>query len=178
VISKVVNQEIRSKIVVSEADIKKYLDDNKGMNDAGEAYRISQILLKKPKGEGEKTAVEEKAAAVLQKLKEGQPFAELAKEYSEDPTAGAGGSLGLVKKSQMMKEFAATVGTMKPGDVSAPFWTERGLHIIKLDEIVAPKSRNEIMEEARTAVVNNVFADRYKAWIKGLREKAYIEIRL
>jgi len=178
VISKVVNQEIRSKIVVSEGDIRKYLDENKAMNDTGEAYRISQIFFKKPKSEGEKAAVEEKAAAVLQKLKEGQPFAELAKQYSEDTTAAAGGSLGLVKKSQMMKEFVAAAATMKPGEVSAPFWTERGLHIIKLDEVVAPKNPNEIREEARTAVVNNIFADRYKAWIKALREKAYIEIRL
>jgi peptidyl-prolyl cis-trans isomerase SurA len=178
VISKVVNQEIRSKIVVSEGDIEKYLEENKELNDAGEAYRLSQILFKKPKEDRERTEVEEKAAVVLGKLKAGEPFAELARQYSEDPTAAAGGNLGLIKKNQMMKEFVSALASMKPGEVSEPFWTERGLHIIKLDEVVAPKDRNEIKEEARAAVVNQVFAERYNAWIKALREKAYIEIRL
>jgi peptidyl-prolyl cis-trans isomerase SurA len=178
VISKVVNQEIRSKIVVSEGDVDKYLAGHKELNDAGGAYRISQILFNKPKSDSEKMSVEEKAAAVLQKLKEGQPFAEMARQYSEDSTAAAGGSLGMVKSSQMMKEFVAVVAAMKPGEVSAPFWTERGLHIIKLDEVIAPKNGNEIKEEARTAAINSIFSERYKAWIKALREKAYIEVRL
>jgi peptidyl-prolyl cis-trans isomerase SurA len=178
VISKVVNQEIRNKIVVSEKDVKKYLEGNKELAGGGAAYQISQIFFKNPKNEGEKKAVEEKAAEVLRKLKEGQPFAELAKEYSEDPTGPSGGNLGLVKKSQMMKEFVSALEAMKPGDVSAPFWTEGGLHIIKLGEVVAPKDQKEIQEDASTAVTNKIFAERYDAWIKALREKAYIETRL
>ncbi len=178
VISKVVNQEVRSKIVVSEDDIGKYLAGNKEMAEGGEAYQISQIFFRKPKDEGGRKAVEEKAAEVLQKLKEGHSFAELAKQYSEDPSAASGGSLGLVRKSQMMKEFVSAVATMKPGDVSAPFWTDGGLHIIKLGEVVAPKDRKEIHEDARNAVAGKIFAERYDAWIKALREKAYIEISL
>ncbi len=84
----------------------------------------------------------------------------------------------MVKSSQMMKEFVAVVAAMKPGEVSAPFWTERGLHIIKLDEVIAPKNGNEIKEDARSAAINSIFSERYKAWIKALREKAYIEVRL
>lgn len=178
VISKVVNQEIRSKIVVSDVDVKKYLDENKEMIDTGEAYRISQIFFKKAGVDTERSALEERAAEVLRKLKEGQSFAELAIQYSEDPTASAGGNLGMVKKSQMMKEFVSALTAMKPGEVSVPFWTVRGLHIIKLDEIVTPKDQNEIKEEAKTAAANKVFGERYNAWIKALREKAYIEINL
>jgi parvulin-like peptidyl-prolyl isomerase len=67
---------------------------------------------------------------------------------------------------------------MKPGDVSAPFWTDKGLHIIRLDEKTAVKDMNEITEEAKKSTGNKLFVERYNAWLKGLRERAFIEIRL
>lgn len=177
-ISKVVNLRIRSKILTSEADVKKFIEENKELSESGEGYKLSQIFFKKPKNDGEKGSVEEKAALVLKKLKEGVPFADLAKEYSEDTSAASGGDLGLVKKSQMAKEFAEALSVMKPGDTSAPFWTSGGLHIIKLNEKIGARSPGQITEEAKTALTNKIFMERYAVWMKGLREKAYIEIRL
>ena len=78
----------------------------------------------------------------------------------------------------MAKEFIEAVSTLKPGEVSSPFWTSGGLHIVQLNEIIGPKSADEIKEEARAAVISKAFSERYAAWIKGLRERAYIEIRL
>lgn len=177
-ISKVVNLQIRSKIVASDADIKKFLDENNELSQSGAAYRLRQIFFKAPKNDADRNMVEEKAAAVLKKLKEGANFNDLAKQYSEDASASSGGDLGLVRKNQIAKEFIDAVSTMKPGEVSSPFWTAGGLHIIQLDEIIGPKSGDEIKEEARTAVISKTFSERYAVWIKGLREKSYIEIRL
>ena len=67
---------------------------------------------------------------------------------------------------------------MKPGDFSSPFWTEKGLHIIKLDERVPPMTATELMQSARKQLVEARFSELYKSWIKGLREKAHVEIRL
>jgi peptidyl-prolyl cis-trans isomerase SurA len=178
IISKVVNLQIRSKILVSERDVKRFIDENKEISEADEGYRISQIFFNKPKNDANRGIVEEKAATVLRKLKEGEGFGELAKQYSEDATAASGGDLGRIKKSQIAKEFAQAISIMKAGEVSAPFWTERGLHIIKLNEKIGVKSLDEIKEEVKTTLINKTFMERYNAWIKGLREKAYIEIRL
>ena len=177
-ISKVVNLQIRSKILTSEADVKKSLDENKELSESGEGYKLSQIFFKKPKSDGEKSSIEEKAAVVLKKLKEGVNFTDLAKQYSEDSSASSGGDLGLIKKAQMAKEFAQALSVMKPGETSAPFWTSGGLHIIKLNEKIGARSPEQITEEAKTALINKTFMERYAAWMKGLREKAYIEIRL
>jgi peptidyl-prolyl cis-trans isomerase SurA len=177
-ISKVVNLQIRSKILASEADVKKFLEENKELSDSGEGYRLSQIFFKKPKDDGEKSKVEEKASVVVKKLMEGGNFADLAKQYSEDSSAQSGGDLGLIKKAQMAKEFAEAVSGMKPGETSAPFWTSGGLHIIKLNEKIGARSPDQITEEAKTAFINKIFMERYAVWMKGLREKAYIEIRL
>ena len=177
-ISKVVNIQIRSKIVAREGDIDKFMEENKELFESGEGYKISQIFFKLPKDDREKGVVEEKAATVLRKMKEGMNFSDLARQYSEDPSAPSGGDLGLLKKNQIAKEFSEALSVMKPGEVSSPFWTARGLHIIRLNEKIGAKSPSEIKEDAKTALINKTFTERYNAWIKSLREKSFIEIRL
>ncbi|MBI5640119.1 MAG: peptidylprolyl isomerase [Nitrospirae bacterium] len=177
-ISKIVNQQVRNKIFVSEGEIAKYIDDNKGAQGNEESYKISQIFFKKPKDESEMARLSEKAAQMIQSISGGESFKELAKKYSEDSSGIAGGEIGVISKSALLKEFREALAVMKPGDVSKPFWTERGLHIIRLDEKLEPRGIVEIQEEAKRQITNKYFMEKYNAWIKTLREKAFIEIRL
>jgi peptidyl-prolyl cis-trans isomerase SurA len=177
-VSQLVNREIRSKIVLSEGDAKKYFDANRDKFSDGETFKIRQILLKKPEHDADKEAVEEKASVIMQRLKAGDDFSALAREYSDDPSGKMGGDLGYIKKSYMAKEFIEVLSHMKVGDFSNPFWTEKGLHIIKLDEKVPPKTAAEVMENVKKQLAEAEFLERYNSWIKGLREKAHIEIRL
>jgi parvulin-like peptidyl-prolyl isomerase len=111
-------------------------------------------------------------------LKAGEDFSALAKEYSEDPSGRLGGDLGFMKKNLLAKEFINVLDTMKIGDFSNPFWSEKGLHIIKLEEKKSAKSIDEVREDVRKQLAEDQFSERYKSLIKGLREKAYIEISL
>ncbi len=178
-VGKVVNLQIRSKILITDAEVKKYVADNKTLTaDSGEGYRISQIFFSKPTGDEGKAEVEKKAAEVMNKLKEGESFEELAKTYSQDPSAAVGGDLGFINKEQLMKEFSEVVTKLKLGEVSRPFWSDRGLHIIKLEGISGGKSEREIMDEARKKLGEKIFERRYASWIKSLREQSFVEIRL
>lgn len=177
-ISKVVSQQIKNKIVVSADDIKKYIEANMEISGDGEAYKLRQIFLKRPENASDKKIVEDRAFMIIEKLKAGEDFSELAKVYSEDPSGKSGGELGLIKKNYMAKEFIDVVSTMKAGDFSMPFWTENGLHIIKLDGKVSKKNIDEIKEDVRKQLTEEQFLEKYKSWVKGLREKAYIEIKL
>ena len=67
---------------------------------------------------------------------------------------------------------------MKPGDVSKPFWTEKGLHIIRLESGTEAKNKDEALVEARNMLNEKLFREGYNAWIKSLREKSFIEVRL
>ena len=176
-ISKLVNSQIRNKIVVTDEDLRKFVTENKEVLENTESYRISQILLKKQK-DADSSKLEEKAGDLLKKIEQGESFSDLAKQYSEDPSANAGGDLGLLKKSQLNKNFTDIISQMKPGDVSKPFWTETGLHIIKLESRTEAKNNDEALEEARNMLNNKIFNERYNAWIKSLREKSFIEVRL
>jgi len=177
-INKVVQYEIKNKIVISDAEVKKYMDANNETFSGGEKYRLRQIFFKGLESDIDKKAIEEKALLVLQKLKAGEDFSDLARIYSEDPSGKLGGDLGLIDKGLLASEFTNVLSGMKAGDYSMPFWTERGLHIIKLDEKVSAQSIDKVKEDVRRQLANAKFLENYKSWIKGLREKAFIEIRL
>jgi peptidyl-prolyl cis-trans isomerase SurA len=175
---KVVNYQIRSKILVTDRDIQKYIEENGKMLAKSDGYRISTIFFQMPGNADEKRLIDEKAAGVLKKLNEGAGFDELARQYSEDPSGSAGGDLGFIKKEHLSKDFTEAISKMNAGEVSAPFWTQKGLYIIKLDEKIDSSDQNELKEKAKEAVTNKIFKEKYTAWIKSLREKAFIEIRL
>ncbi|MBM4139929.1 MAG: hypothetical protein FJ242_00315 [Nitrospira sp.] len=178
-ISKVVNQQIKNKIVVSDDEIKKYIESNKETLSDSETYNLRQIFLKISRDDaGKKIIIVERGFLIIQRLKAGESFSALAREYSEDPSGKLGGDLGFIKKSHLAKEFREVLSHMKVGDFSMPFWTEKGLHIIKLEDKVSTQNIDEIKEKVRRQLFENRFLTQYKSWIKGLREKSYIEINL
>jgi peptidyl-prolyl cis-trans isomerase SurA len=176
--SKIIKKQISSKILVSDEDAAKYMEKNKKIIETSDSYRISQIYFKKPNNDKEKINVEEKAAIVYKKLIDGVSFGELARQYSQDHSATNGGDLGIVKKRDLNKKFGEILLKMEPGEISSPFWTEKGLHIIKFDEKINSKDQRAIKEEIIKMLRNKSFKEKYNAWIKGLREHSFIEIRL
>ena len=173
ILSKVINREVKSKIVISPEEVTAYLAKNR---DPG--YRVRQIFFKKTDKDPDGKVLEARAAEIIMKLKEGEDFALLAQKYSEDPSARSGGDLGYIKKDLLAKEFLAVISQMNVGDVSNPFWTEKGLHIIKLEEKGDANSEGELREAAKKRLFEQRFNDDYKNWVRGLRERAFIEVRL
>ncbi|MBI5320674.1 peptidylprolyl isomerase [Bradyrhizobium sp.] len=77
---------------------------------------------------------EAEAKAVVEELKKGADFAELAKKKSKDPGASDGGDLGFFTKDQMVPEFSAVAFTLEPGKISDPVKSQFGWHVIKVEE--------------------------------------------
>jgi peptidyl-prolyl cis-trans isomerase SurA len=177
-ISQLVNHEIRKKVVVTDEQVKNYMKAHNDNPAGEEEFRLRQIYFKKPQDEGGRIAIEEKAAMIVQRLKAGEDFTAVGWEYSEDPSAKIGSDLGYLKKSDMAEEFINALSAMKVGDVSMPFWTDKGLHIIKLEERVSAKSNDEQNNSIRAQLEEEAFTEKYRSYIKGLRERSRIEIRL
>ena len=83
--------------------------------------RASHILVEK----------QSQALKVLEELKAGTDFRELAKKYSTCPSSKKGGDLGQFGRGQMVREFEQTAFALKTGQVSEPVKTQFGYHIIK-----------------------------------------------
>lgn len=152
-LGRLIDRAVRDKIHITEADLKRAENE-------GELYRIRQIFFR-PGGE-------EKAAVVYEKLQSGEDFAALARLNSEDTSAKRGGDLGFIRKSRLAGEFLDILRGMKSGDMSRPFQSPKGIHIIRLEQIVG----------VREALLEEMFEERYKDWLSQLREKSLIEIRL
>ena len=174
IINRLVDLEVRSKIVITDAEVNSSLEKDKGITAGDEGYKIHHILVKKTE---DMRQAEEKAKEIYEKIKAGENFAEAAQKYSDDPSAKTGGDMGFVNKSDLSKEFLGALSKIKPGEVSEPFKTDRGMHIVLLESARIYSNPSELKQAVKEKLYAERFDRYYKAWIKGLRQRAYVEMR-
>lgn len=111
----------------------------------------------------------ETAQQVLDRLKAGEDFAELAKEYSQDESnKESGGDLGWFARGRMVPEFEEVAFSLPVGEVSGPVQTEFGYHIIKVEERDPNRPLDEAaLDQARSQALDD--------WLELQRQTATIE---
>ncbi len=120
-------------IEINEDDLQLYYEGARNRYLQDEQRRASHILV--PFGEDE-DAAREQANALTARIKAGEPFDDLAKQYSSDGmTSNNGGDLGLKPHSQMPDALGNAIFSMREGEVRGPVKTDFGFHVVKLDEI-------------------------------------------
>jgi peptidyl-prolyl cis-trans isomerase C len=131
-------KEVLDKVTITEAKVKAYYKDHQDAFKTPEMIRVRHILIKAAPPtatEEEKKAVKEKAQKVLERLKNGEDFAKVAAEVSDDPgTKDKGGDLDFFPKGSMIPAFEEAAFALKPGELSGVIETEYGYHIIKMEE--------------------------------------------
>jgi len=148
-----------------------------------ELVRARHILIRSSKNDSMKnqTEAKKKAEMVLKKIKDGSDFAELAKEYSDDPgSRERGGDLGYFARGDMVPEFEKVAFSLQVGEVSNIIQTEFGFHIIKVEEKRAAKkiSYEELKNDLTDFLLSKKAEKKYSDWLKELRSKATIKINL
>jgi len=122
---------VRQRTTVPEAEIEAFYTQNNAQYSTPEQVRASHILLK-TEGKDE-AAVRKQAEEVLKRVKAGEDFAALAKQYSEDESNNAkGGDLDYFGRGSMVPEFEQAAFGMKTGEISDLVKTSFGFHIIKV----------------------------------------------
>ena len=173
------NREVRTGVMVSDADVKRFYERHLTLFMLPEEYRISQILLLPKKSESRKD-LRARAREVHDQLKKGGEFDDLSLRYSDAPDATRGGALGFIRQGEMDPPIERAVAALQPGQVSEPVETTDGIHIIRLEEKKVAQFRP--LEEVKTEMQGLVFqqksADRYQSWMTDLKSKAYIEVKL
>jgi peptidyl-prolyl cis-trans isomerase C len=116
---------------------------------------------------------EDDAKQVVEELKKGADFAELAKKKSKDPGASDGGDLGFFTKDQMVPEFSAAAFALEPGKISDPVKSQFGWHVIKVEEKRNRKAPEfaQVKPQIEAFVTRKAQAD----YVAKLREGAKIE---
>jgi len=173
------NREVRTGVMVSEADIKRFYERHLTLFMLPEEYRISQVLLLPRKTESRKD-LRVRARAVYDQFKKGGEFDDLALRYSDDADATRGGNLGFIRQGEMDPPIERAIATLQAGQVSEPVETPQGMHIIRLDEKKTAQFRplEAVKNEMQELVFQQKSADRYQRWMTDLKSKAYIEVKL
>lgn len=177
-LSKVVNYEVRSNVLITEKEITDFYNVNKEVYEREESVRIRQIFFNAPEDKKEKARLEAKAQEIIKRLEAGQDFSRLAEEYSEDVSRRFGGDLGYISRGTVLKEIEDVTFAMKEGEISKPFWSPKGLHIIKVEHRLDPTNPEKIRDEIKGILFEKEFRAKYEEWIKDLRAKAHIEIKM
>lgn len=115
----------------------------------------------------------------LKQIKAGEAsFEALAKEHSEDPgSAIRGGALGWSSPDAYVPAFKEQVSKMQAGEISQPFRSTFGWHIIKLDERrVSDATETAIKNQAYELLYRRKFSEEAQAWVDELRDEAYVKI--
>jgi peptidyl-prolyl cis-trans isomerase D len=160
---------------VSDAEVQKYYDEHAAEYDKPEQVHARHILFRFAPGATaeDKAKVRQHAQEVLAKVKAGEDFAALAKQYSEDASAAQGGDLGTFTRGKMVAPFERAAFSLAPGETSDLVESPFGLHIIKveskepahtqtLDEVRAQITDKLKQEKARELAQARAEADRAK----------------
>lgn len=158
-VSRIVDMEVRSKLA-DELSTPKEKPQR--------LYRLAQIFFPFTEGQELSGAQRMKLAKAQNRIEAGEPFGVVAEELSEAPGAPKSGDMGYLMEDALAREFKDVLAAMKPGQVSAPFKTAKGVHVIALGEV----------KDTSQAKAEELFEARYRQWARGLKEAATIDLRL
>jgi len=153
---------------VSDDEVKKIYEEKVKGHKVKE-FKISHILMK----------TEQEAKDVIAELDGGAKFSDVAKKKSTGPSAKEGGELGWLNSAQLnrMPSFAQAVSELKKGQYAKkPVQTQYGWHVVKLEDEreVPPPTLDQLHQQ----IVAALRQQRLQEYVKGLREKAKIDIKM
>jgi peptidyl-prolyl cis-trans isomerase SurA len=180
---KVINTAVRSRVSVSDDEVKTYYNQNTRQLEGQTNAHLRQVLVSVPTDAPAAEADRRKKVAlkVVELARAGKSFVELAKAYSDDEmTKADGGDLGWVGPGVLQDALEQEVAGMVKGDVRGPVRTARGWHVLQLVERQAAAVRplEEVKDQIRKQLYDQQVEKATQAWIKELRKKAHVDIRL
>ncbi|MGB0590820.1 MAG: peptidylprolyl isomerase [Myxococcota bacterium] len=174
--------EAKGNLEIGDKELQEFYAKNERFYIEKAGVKASHILVKvaeKAKAEDEKRALD-KVKQVRKELKAGGDFAELAKKFSEGPSAPKGGDLGFFGQGQMVKDFEEVAFKMKVGEISGPVRTRFGFHIIKVIDKREERKKpfKEVKEQISQSLKNKKFFQERRKLLETLRKEAKVEKRL
>lgn len=175
--TKLVNIEVKSKIVVTTADIKAYYDDHADRFSGEMAYHLRNIMLAIPDA-ATAPAVRKRMEAIVAELKAGRAFADAARQYSESVLAAEGGDLGKISLSTLSEEIRDALEGLKEGDFTDILVTDQGLQLFFIESMESAGGRSlaEASAEIEDTLFKQIVDAKFNTWLENLRSQAHIKL--
>lgn len=168
--SLLINRVIRSRIIVTQADIEAYYLAHPEKFKGEKKYHLRNILV----------ATEEDAQQVVFRLDQGLSFSEAARRFSMGSNAGDGGDLGIFDMDTFNDTIKAAVKPLKKGAYSHVISTQQGFQIIYVEDIleVGGKTLEEASEEIQEILYREQGEEKFARWIDSLKKNAHVKIMM
>ena len=175
-VKKVLYSQILSKIKVSEEEIKNFYEEYKKDLSPPPKVCISQIWIKLDHPEEE---IEEIVEEIKSRLKKGEDFYSLARQYSEGPFREKGGRIGYLPETQLLPEIRIALRSIKVGGITPPIRSNDGIRFIKLEGIQysPPPSLEEVREKIKRIIFKRKTQEAINEWIEKKKKEYGVEIR-
>jgi peptidyl-prolyl cis-trans isomerase SurA len=180
-IAKVVRRKVTLRVSVTDQEIDRYLAENRDKLEAGLHYHARHILIV-PDGASDAAweAARIRAEMIRTQIREGADFAELARQHSRDASARDGGDLGQLRRGELAQEIESRILALEPGQLSEPYRSPLGYHLFRLEskETLEGESLQRARQQVRDILFRQKYEARLAAWLRELKERAVIEIRM
>ncbi|HSK42298.1 MAG TPA: peptidylprolyl isomerase, partial [Candidatus Binatia bacterium] len=200
VTQQVIGQEVGGKLHISKEDIQDWYNKHQKELEGPEEVGLSEIMVStqpakqnvegkdKQAAEPEKNLPEDpakvaeaeaKANQLLDQLKKGVKFDDLAKKSSDGPTASQGGTLGTFKRGELAKDLEEKTFALKAGENTGVIRTRQGFIILKVTghRAAGIPPMKEISDRIREAIYSERLEPAARAYLTKLREQAFIDIK-
>jgi len=179
---KLQQMEIRNRIKQpTDLELRKFYDENKARMMYPQRRRVQHILfvLNPEATLTEQAKMKKDMEAVYVKAKSGADFSALAKEYSMDESSREnGGDLGWIEEGSMSPEFESVVFGLKKNEISPPFQSRAGVHIVKITEIkpAEPMPFEEAKANIRNVLLQRSLDEAFIQWVQNKRDSYGIRV--
>jgi peptidyl-prolyl cis-trans isomerase SurA len=205
---KVIGEEVGSHLSISKEEEQQFYDEHKSELEQPESIKLSEILIAPQKPAADKSApaggggdaktpdaaadpakqaaetaalaaAEAKADDVLRQIRAGANFDDMAKKFSDGPSAAQGGDLGAFKRGTLAKELEDRTFAMKSGDVTDVIRTKQGYVILKVTnhQVAGIPSMKDVEPKLQDALYMQKLQPALRAYLTKLREDAYIDYK-
>jgi peptidyl-prolyl cis-trans isomerase SurA len=200
VAEQVIGREVGAHIHITDEDVQNWYKKHEKDLEGSEEISLSEILVSTqpsaantqskdstkaaaetplPEDPAKVAEAEAKANGLVEQLRKGTKFEDLARQNSDGPTAAQGGPLGVFKRGELAKEFEDKTFSLKPGQFTDPIRTKQGFIILKVDghRAAGVPPLKDVSEKIKEAIYAERLEPAARAYLTKLREQAYIDIK-
>lgn len=176
VVSVMRNQRRKSMSQVSPERIEKFYSENKILFYEEESLKLRLIMIR-PIADETPDLLRQNADKIMTELRDGRPFEDVAKEYSQDNRKEQGGDWGWIRRNDLRAELSEIAFNLKPGSYSEPVTVGNQVFILKVDAVrpegIQPLA--EVRDRIEDILLNQIARQDQTAWLERLRKDSFVK---
>lgn len=180
-LSRLFNKYVRTGLSVDDAEARAYYEKNAKQYSLPEEVKVRHLVVPVPEqaSPAQVKAAQEKAAALMERIRKGEDFVRLIREHSGSPTAKQDGDLGFLQRGHAIPELEEAAKNLKSGEFAGPVRCSDGFHVIRVEDIRTPVLPFEkVKEEITRMLFEQKMENTYRMFLQTLRTESHIENRL